>query len=102
MANVVCSKCGATAESKCPYCRTVFPDNQFEALLSWVLKWECKDDKIVVSYISHTADTVAEALEQAYSHLQQCKDRVGFVQYACEHTWVFAEGAHSDIDCGHK
>ena len=35
MSQVICIKCGATGDSKCPRCRTVFPDNQMEAALSW-------------------------------------------------------------------
>lgn len=40
MSNVICSKCGAEASSKCPVCRTVFPENQIEALLSHSMKFK--------------------------------------------------------------
>src|SRR5512146_1969349 len=39
MPNIVCKRCGAEASSKCPYCRSIFPENQIEAMLSYSLKY---------------------------------------------------------------
>jgi len=101
MSKIVCSKCGATGNSKCPYCRTVFPDNQLEALLSYVIQWDRREDRIVVQVATLTT-SVEEALTKTLSALTTCAEKVGFAQYACEHDWVFAEGQHSEIACCHR
>lgn len=44
MTAIKCSKCGVTANSKNPYCRNVFMDNQYEAVLSWIFKRRLETD----------------------------------------------------------
>lgn len=107
MAKIVCSKCGATGISKCPSCRTVFPDNQVEAMLSHCLKTLVKGNKIEIQYSLSKKPELSddENISDVLKHLVEVlkyletKDP-GFKQYGCSHRWVFAKGQKSDIDCG--
>lgn len=112
MAKIVCSKCGATGWSKCPYCRTVFPDNKTEALLSHVLKWKfTPGDNVKVEYSYFTTDeeldekeVVVQALKSLLNTLSAMESGAPWTsieQYACNHKWVFAPGEKSSIECGH-
>jgi effector-binding domain-containing protein len=113
MANIICTKCGATGFSKCPVCRTIFPDNQIDAMLSHILKFkEDKDNKTVtISYTAHIED-VEEAFKRLFNVLSRMETETAevhgdykypsFKEYSCNHTWVFAEGEESDIGCGHR
>lgn len=125
MARVICSKCGATAISKCPYCRNVFPDNQMEALLSQVIRTTTTqtDNQITVQFEYHgylkegqdpaeKARECFEALAEFIADMMaESKDRKAatnarwstpsLTQFLCEHEWTFVEGEHSDIGCGH-
>lgn len=113
MSNVICSKCSAKADSKCPYCRTVFPDNQIESMLTWLLKFEVsKDGWVKLSYAPPSGwqtKTEAELVENAFTNLHNILSRMAdpasgypsFAQYACIHQWVFAPGCGPTIDCGH-
>lgn len=79
MAKVVCKDCGATGNSKCPYCRTVFPDNFEEAVLSHVLKWEHKENgRVDITFIHFSTEEtqrkrVIDALEQLKKPWMQWK-----------------------------
>lgn len=111
VARVFCSKCGATGRSKCPVCRTVFPANQYEATLSYTLKWKYEDGRVTITSY-HCVDNddtgekeaVTAALKALHKTLQNMADNVldlSFEQYACNHTWRLAHGEKTDIDCGH-
>lgn len=111
MARVECKKCGALATSKCPYCRSVFPDNQHEAVFSHVLKTLDEGDKITIKYHRYkeegltTEENVANVLESLYYILQMMAEQrngMSFDGYACNHQWSFCEGQESDINCGCK
>jgi len=108
MARIVCSKCGAKAFGKCPGCRTVFPDNQSEAVLSHMLKFRVHDNRTEITYSEWAEDgvteeeAVARTLKRLYDTLrmmQQRKHGFSFEGYACRHNWVFDEGQVSDIGC---
>lgn len=45
MTRIKCEKCSMTADSKNPYCRNVFLDNQYAALLSWIFKHRLETDE---------------------------------------------------------
>ena len=110
MSNVICGKCGAEASSKCPFCRTVFPKNQYEAILSYALhhKTDAKG-KVTISYDYIPRDECKEAgVERALESLARVmKDMaegasgLTFKGYACEHDWQFKPGCKSSIGCGH-
>ena len=128
MSNVVCSKCGATANSKCPTCHSIFMANQHEALLSWGLKVKMSDDARHVEFTVLPDDspmesgTIPTEEELKYRAIKKLSWMLDFMQddgltdeerggpvnpdqlirsYACDHKWVFAEGQHSEIGCGH-
>lgn len=108
MAKVICKDCGATAYSKCPYCRTVFPDNHGEAVLSHVLKWEHKENgRVDITFISYSdKETKREKVIDALDQLQKTIKAMDgdfyptIEQYSCNHKWIFAPGEKSEIDCG--
>ena len=108
MANIVCKHCGATGFSKCPICRTVFPDNQYEAMLSHMLKFSLDKDsgQVTITFKSFPMDE-SKPIVSAFIHLwkvlkrlNQHKDGLSFDKYACNHHWIFAPGQKSDIGCG--
>lgn len=115
MAKIICKKCNATGFSKCPYCRTVFPDNMVEGMLSHILKWEHnkehqEDITISYRYCAEANKTKQEQVQEALEDLKNLLTRMDrpesthyptIKQYSCDHHWVFAEGEKSDIDCGH-
>lgn len=106
-AKVICSKCGATGLSKCPYCRSVFPDNQYAAVLGRILRvriaQELEITRIKVDYVVDSD----WSLERAWDYLHDLFhnlviERIKVTQLACEHNWVFAPGEVSEIGCGHE
>lgn len=111
MSNCICTKCKAEADSKCPACRTVFPDDQIESALSWILKRhiEKKDNDIYwlkIEYCIGKKDkSLEQALKQLYSIFKEMNeddnDYPSFKQYACDHVWTMKKEYHSDIGCGH-
>jgi len=110
MANVICKICGAQAISKCPYCRTVFPKNEMEGMLSWILKKRMKTDKngvtwLEISYVPGKNVDLKEAMKRLLNLLNVMEDKTSpyptIKEYACDHEWVFKEGEKSTIGCGH-
>jgi hypothetical protein len=119
MSNCVCIKCGAGASSKCPYCRNVFDDNQLEAAISHVLKFEVYTNKTLPTprdWLSlRFAMNDDESMEAAAARLlnvlllmkKEAKEDEhcqwpSLKQYFCVHVWQFREGCESTIGCGHK
>jgi hypothetical protein len=102
MSNCVCTKCGAEADSKCPACRTVFMDDQTEAMYSWLLKFNLEKDAEKGNWLKvslYVADSEDEAKE--LEHLKDVLSRLNLKQYACIHQWTMKPGCHSTIGCGH-
>ena len=117
--NVVCSKCGATAQSKCPYCRNVHQTDQtgqIECMLSYALKIEpatdennemtIKDFQEIKPYKELVnPETPEEALIKLHQWLgKMINEEDNFpslTQFLCIHDWKFMEGKHSQINCGH-
>lgn len=107
MARIVCSKCGATGFSKCPCCRTVFPDNEVEAMLSWFLTYQVKDGQVEIIHQHPRCENISRAKDIALG-LTKLRDRLNrlaevdpeFKSYACCHDWCYAPGQKSDINCG--
>lgn len=116
MAKIVCSKCGATGDSKCPYCRTIFPDSGYEAMLSYLLKLPHPDKndkgkpvsfKVHLMWLRHHEEdsrlyTDAEMIRELYNILKKLDKRGELEAYSCIHDWIFAPGAESSIGCGHR
>ena len=109
MSNVVCVKCSAEGDSKCPYCRSIFPD--------WP-EGDTDGEKFVwfdVEALEHRLDLS----DPAKVTFQLCRDETPekFLQMlrkamimmkenhvkvlACAHSFKFKEGHSSSIDCGH-
>ena len=101
MGNFKCKKCGAGCSSKCPSCRSIFPDNTREALLSHYLKIYNKDGNIgfVVQY--QPERTIVEEFKLLAETLElMVNGKEGYPtieQYVCDHEW---EGL-ATINCGH-
>ena len=119
MSNCVCIKCGATASSKCPYCRNVFDDNQLEAAISHVFKFNMEDggkpnsrEWLVLRFAMNEGEGMEVAAERLLNVLTLMKKQAkesedgdvqwpSLKQYFCVHVWQFREGYKSTIDCGH-
>jgi len=103
MSNCICAKCGAEAYSKCPECRSVFPENQTEALLATCLNFKDETDKTTVVF--KIAGDRVEALQELSTLLLEMRQGLrgmpGFKTYACDHDWRFKPGERSSIGCGH-
>ncbi len=114
MSNVECINCGVEAHSKCPYCRTVFPEDQSEAMLSYALKRTIKTDEQGINWLEiswymgdgNKKDSLEYGLASLHKVMCGMADPEGlypsFAQYACDHRWRFKKGEKSSISCGHK
>jgi len=104
MPNVVCKKCGAEAISKCPYCRSVFPEDQHDSLMSYLLKFDIKTvnevDWLEVSWFMGNGSERRNAA-WGLNKLKEALNGLDLEKYCCDHEWVFKPGEHSRIDCGH-
>lgn len=115
MAKVVCKKCGSTGISKCPIHRNVFPDNQADAVMSQIFKYEIIGDGhgtawIQVSFMLGSIDheyTDEFALKQLDKRLHDMVTQESdntypprLAVFLCDHDWVLADGEHCDIGCG--
>jgi len=119
--NVVCTKCGTQASSKCPHCRSVFVtddsnDARYASLLqSFMLvdRGNYRDksfkdaegpDLILAKDWRCDVDGKPTTLEE---NLICLRDTLGKMSdncirmFCCKHDWQFAEGCHSSIGCGH-
>lgn len=112
MSNLICEKCGATAEGKCPICRTIFPDDQHEAVLSHFLKFKVEDGHVKITFLHYLSReeverSESENVEAALIHLlnnlkaMESGHSTSFKSYSCVHKWVFKPGCKSTIGCGH-
>lgn len=103
--NVVCSKCGATGKSKCPYCRNVFPDNGYEALLSHIFHFYLVEEggltKAKITYVIDPEWSPEQAWKHIHGIIHEVDERVGVKMLLCEHDFIFAPGEVSEIGCGH-
>lgn len=110
MGNVVCKKCGAEAHSKCPACRTVFPEDQIGAMLSWILKFKERKMEngqrwLEVSLLMTDEQDEEKALENLAKLMEKMLHQVdnypSIHSYACDHEWTMKPGEKPTIDCGH-
>lgn len=113
--NVYCKKCGALADSKCPYCRSVFPENRQEALLSRVLQYSLELPKLrvslrlpveVVERVERGEEDEDYAIREGHKILYDIlhdivTDEKMLREWACDHQWAFRPGCKSLIGCGH-
>ena len=112
--NCACIHCGAEANSKCPHCRTIFPTNQMEAMLSYGFKRHIKKDEREVNWLKVEFfignGTEKDNLEFALTELYTCLAKMAepehpypsIAEYACDHIYHFKEGEKSSISCGHS
>lgn len=112
MAKIVCTKCGKTGDSKCPFCRSVFGDEDsrigmIDAVMSHRLLIGEKGILLKRWSLTRNPDNSIGGPETDFNIL---KSVVGLLKdltddelriIACVHTWDFAPGAKSEIDCGH-
>lgn len=115
MGNVICEKCKLEADTKCPFCRNVFPEKespmpflQYEAKSKTTKDWEGKEFtvwemRIVLPYMS--TGSLHDALKYLESGFRVIKEHPelyqSLEQVGCDHEFTFKEGAHSTIGCGH-
>ena len=96
-----CKHCGATAISKCVNCRSIFPDDGFDAMLSNVLKYKITFDLVrqfaEVQLTVHVPiqDTLgsadAEVVQYALTMINKLTPEQ-IKNYSCNHDWVISEG----------
>jgi hypothetical protein len=109
MSNVVCVDCGMEAHSKCPFCRTVFPNNQTDAMLSWTCKHRIKEvnnfNWLQVEFMMREDETEEDTFKRLHSLLDEMvtkpKEFLSLKEFCCDHRWVFKPGEKSTIGCGH-
>lgn len=115
MSNVICTICGATGESKCPVCRSVFPDDQFPAM--WEVRQGdgeygkrngCDEIQLIFPYTvpfdgdrKATTEDKMKVVKTAWEQAQRMTLEQ-WMRAFCRHNWVFAPGCESTIGCGHK
>jgi hypothetical protein len=116
MARIICKTCGAEAQSKCPYCRNVFPTGGewFDHIHFTVRQGDGEygkpggSDEIQICFeFSFAKDQKAtrEDFKQNTIRLYNLAHSVTseqFLRMFCNHNWAFAPGEKSEIDCGHK
>lgn len=94
MAKIVCKKCGLTGWSKCPYCRSVFGDDQTLAMVESRVRVSKNDVGPIVTLQCYEDEKPEEDLPRLLG-------MVNLKQLFCVHQLEFAEGAKSEIGCGH-
>jgi len=114
MSNIQCKLCGAKANSKCPYCRNIFPEDQITTMYSNLIelkKEEVPGDKwmdgvprqqISLTITTHrrleekeSAEDILLGLVKGLANLEHPE------QVLCVHQWEFLPGEESSIGCGH-
>lgn len=102
MPNVICKKCGAEATSKCPVCRSVFPEDQTDAMYSWLLKFDIAKSPTKGNWLDvHLFVAESEDVDKELIHLRDVLNKLNLEKYSCDHEWKMKEGFHSTIGCGH-
>jgi len=113
MAKIVCTKCGLTGFSKCPYCRSVFVDSSdlelagADEILSYYSTFTEEDDgrgkqRKVIKFYNLTDDMFEDtyvAILERIKRILNKTDRLDVL--GCVHHWTFAPGEKSAIRCGH-
>lgn len=106
MSNVVCVKCGLEGTSKCPHCRTVFPEFPEEDRMLW-FDVEALEHRIIlsdekkVSFRVYDDEDWLSVLKVLRKYLAILKDE-HLKTLACKHQFEFKPGCKSSIDCGHE
>jgi hypothetical protein len=120
--NVICTKCGIEASSKCPHCRNVFvcsddPNVELATHMqsymtatrgSYIGKSFKKDDGndlVITVYWLHDANggkdtSLVENLKNLRDILSKMSDKHIEI-FCCQHDWQFKPGEHSSIGCSH-
>ena len=102
MSSYKCDKCNAEAISKCVNQRTVFPQDQMDAMITHIMKREVDwvtDEWCTVKLHVHVSlqDTGSQtdhsdgAVEHALIMIKELTDEQ-IHRYACMHNWVITEG----------
>jgi hypothetical protein len=106
---IVCNKCGATGSSKCPVCRTVFPDDEKVTYLQEVLTVEIgrynKEWRSQVGTDLIITSTLREGCADPYDGMIHFLKRIRDLtpeqlkQLCCNHHWEHTENCSF---CGFK
>ena len=109
MARVVCARCGMTGHSKCPYCRTVFADNERNSVLQQLMtitRGSWMDKRFVDENGKDLVVTLNWSIGDIANHVCHLRDILssldddGIRRLCCHHDWMFVEGERSSIGCG--
>lgn len=100
MSNLICKKCGATATSKCPRTRGVFPDNQDMSYLKNILNVRVtkNDTTLSLDYIVPEGATPEQALDtllRIFDRLSQASRK----QLMCHCEWIMQPGQTCLFGC---
>ena len=115
MATVICKHCGATGESKCPYCRNVFADDSIGIPSMAEIRQGkgefgkldgCDELHLVLPYsFSEGAEASPQDFKIKLLRFHEFFKTLTADQawkMFCRHSWQFAPGQESSIGCGHK
>ncbi|KKN78699.1 hypothetical protein LCGC14_0347660 [marine sediment metagenome] len=101
MAKVACTKCGEKGSSKCPFCRSIFLNNQELAYAELVVNVSETDNSVVltVNLAKKTADGKKRPLEEMMQTLKTLSEQSPGL--LCLHSFDFEKEQESSIGCGH-
>jgi anthranilate/para-aminobenzoate synthase component I len=102
MSQYQCSKCGASAYSKCARSRNVFPDNMTATMLSNITEFAIDRSgafpkvKIEMGYLDDATDIelYSKVIKSLYHHLE----KGDIAQATCSHKWELVD-EECEIGC---
>lgn len=113
MASIICRKCKRTGDSKCPYCRSIFGDDDtatgmLDTTISYRLKID--GDAIVLKkfnipdYDEESHKVLSMVVNSVVRAAQTDNVSVEDVcrVLCCVHEWEFAPHCYAGISCGHR
>lgn len=106
MARIFCVNCGKKGFSKCPYCRSIFGDDEgpvgrADFICSHRMKLDETDPtRVKIEWRGWSDQSVYEALADLKEILNTVNDDELKV-LACAHVWDFEPFQQSSIGCGH-
>ena len=104
MANYECKHCGAGANSKCAHQRTVFPDDQFDSMLSHCLKYKVQPTDHGSAWVQLSVHVVPDRMDKT-NEVEQAISMIASLTpeqikaYSCDHEWAIVAGETCMFGC---
>jgi hypothetical protein len=102
MAGYKCAKCGADADSKCVYSRSIFLDDPSATILTHMLKRTVEPHRDGYNKYVFTFSTISKDEFHALKGLMNLLSAPGaMINYACDHDWVL-QAEKCELGCCHR